>query len=50
MINSLYYVGSVPPANTLLIIYAKPSKMLKSRILKTSFRMLLRPRAFPLSR
>jgi hypothetical protein len=36
--------------NTLLIAYARPSKMLKPKILKTSFRMLLRLKALPLDR
>jgi hypothetical protein len=36
--------------NILLIAYVRPSKMLKSRILKTLFRMSLRPKASPLSR
>jgi hypothetical protein len=36
--------------NALLIACARPFKMLKSKILRTSFRMPLEPRAFPLNR
>jgi hypothetical protein len=50
MTNSLYRVRSVSSTSVLLIAYVKPSKMLKPRILKTSFRMSSGPKAFPLSR
>jgi hypothetical protein len=50
MINSLYYVGSVPPASILLIACARSSKMLKPRILKTSFKISLGSEAFSLDR
>jgi hypothetical protein len=50
MINYLYYIRSVSSMNALLIAYARPFKMLRPRILKTLFRMLLGLRAFSLSR
>jgi hypothetical protein len=50
MTNSLYYIESVSSMNALLIVYVKPFKMLKPRILRTLFRILLEPRAFSLSR
>jgi hypothetical protein len=50
MTNSLYYIESISLINALLIIYARPFKMLRLRILRISFRILLKPRAFLLNR
>jgi hypothetical protein len=50
MTNFLYYIESVPPMNALLITCVRPSKMLRPRILRISFRMSLKPRAFSLDR
>jgi hypothetical protein len=50
MINFLYHIRSVLLANALLIAYVRSSKMLKPRILKTSFKMLLRLKDFSLNR
>jgi hypothetical protein len=50
MTNFLYHIKSVSLINALLIVYARPFKMLRLRILKILFRMLLRPRAFSLDR
>jgi hypothetical protein len=50
MTNFLYYIRSVPPINALLIVCVRLFKMLKLRILKILFRMLLGLKAFPLSR
>jgi hypothetical protein len=50
MINFLYYIRSVSSINALLIVCVRFFKMLKLRILRTSFRMLLKPRAFSLNR
>jgi hypothetical protein len=50
MTNFLYYIRSVSLMNALLIAYTRSSKMLRPRILKTSFRILLEPKAFSLDR
>jgi hypothetical protein len=50
MIDFLYYIESVSLVNALLIAYTRPSKMLRPRILKTSFKMSLEPKAFPLNK
>jgi hypothetical protein len=50
MTNFLYYIKSVSSMNALLIAYARLFKMLRLRILKISFRMLLKLKAFLLNR
>jgi hypothetical protein len=46
----LYYIESVSFINALLIIYARLSKMLRPRILRTLFKILLRLKTFSLNR